>query len=85
MPSISFFYGIVITMYFDDHNPPHFYAAYQGYRAVISFDGELMEGKLPEKQLRMVQAWAAIHEDDLKTNWDLLKNSNAPEKIEPLR
>ena len=84
MPSISFFYGIVITMYFDDHNPPHFHAAYQDNRAEIDFDGKVLKGSLPEKQLRMVQAQATIHEEDLKTNWELLKNSGAPEKIEPL-
>ena len=85
MPSISFFYGIIITIYFDDHNPPHFHATYQDNRAEIDFDGKVLKGSLPEKQLRMVQAWAAIHEEDLKTNWELLKNSGTPEKIEPLR
>ena len=83
MPTVSFFYGIIISMYFDDHNPPHFHAKYQGYEAVISFDGELLRGSLPEKQLRMVQVWADIHKEDLLTNWELLKNGNA-EKIEPL-
>lgn len=85
MPSISFFYGIVITMYFDDHNPPHFHAKYQGHEAEFSFDGTLLNGKLPEKQTRMVQAWAAIHEDDLITNWELLEAQSQPEKIDPLR
>ena len=85
MPSISFFYGIVIMMYFDDHNPPHFHARYQDDRAEFDFDGNMLNGDLPEKQKRMVQAWAAIHEEDLKTNWELLKNSGTPEKIEPLR
>ena len=84
MPNISFFYGIVISMYFDDHNPPHFHAKYQNYDAVISFDGELIKGKLPEKQLKMVQVWADIHKEDLLTNWELLKDGYA-EKIEPLR
>ena len=85
MPSISFFYGIVISMYFDDHNPPHFHARYQGRDAELNFDGELIKGELPEKQLRMVQAWAAIHEEDLKANWEILRQKGSPEKIEPLR
>ena len=85
MPSISFFYGIVIMMYFDDHNPPHFHAKYQDNIAEITFDGKVLRGSLPEKQLRMVQAWAAIHEEDLKTNWELLRDASQPEKIEPLR
>ena len=33
MPTISMFYGIVIQMFFDDHNPPHFHAYYQDYEA----------------------------------------------------
>ena len=30
MPEISLFYGIRVTMYYDDHNPPHFHAEYNG-------------------------------------------------------
>ncbi len=85
MPTISFFYGIIITMYYDDHNPPHFHAKYQGETAEITFDGEVLKGNLPEKQLRIVQAWALIHEEDLMANWELLKNQSQPEKIEPLK
>ena len=85
MPTVSFFYGIIITMYFDDHNPPHFHATYQGHRAEISFDGTVLKGNLPSKQLRMVQAWAAIHEEDLNANWELLKDASQPEKIAPLQ
>jgi len=50
----------------------------------MTFDGEIIKGDLPKKQLRLVQAWATIHEEDLKTNWELLKNAAQPEKIEPL-
>ena len=85
MPTVSFFYGIVISMYFDDHNPPHFHARYQGYEAEITFDGKILKGKMPEKQLKMIQVWADIHQDDLKTNWELLRNESGAEKIEPLR
>ena len=84
MPSISFFYGIVISMYFDDHNPPHFHARYQGQKAEFALDGTLIGGSLPDKQLRFVQAWANIHEDDLRTNWEMLKEEGRAEKIEPL-
>ena len=28
MPEISRFLGIIITMYFDDHDPPHFHVRY---------------------------------------------------------
>lgn len=38
MPEISLFYGIRITMYYEDHNPPHFHAEYNGNKAVIDID-----------------------------------------------
>ena len=30
MPEISRFFGIIIRMFFDEHNPPHIHAEYQG-------------------------------------------------------
>lgn len=53
MPSISMFFGIIIYMYFDEHRPPHFHAKYQDYEAVFDFDGELLEGSMPGKQLSL--------------------------------
>ena len=35
MPQISFFLGIIIRMYFDDHNPSHFHASYAEQQAII--------------------------------------------------
>ena len=43
MPEISMFGGIRITMYYDDHNPPHFHADYAGNRALIDIQDELMQ------------------------------------------
>ena len=85
MPSISMFYGIIIYMYPDDHNPPHFHATYQGSRAVFNLDGELMEGSIPNKQRQLVVAWAILHKDELEANWELGQNKQAMYKIEPLR
>jgi hypothetical protein len=39
MPEISLFYGIRVTMYYDDHNPPHFHAEYNGNKAIIEILG----------------------------------------------
>ena len=55
------FFGIVIQMFSDDHNPPHFHARYQGYRASFDLDGNLREGAMPRKQQRLIAAWAEIH------------------------
>ncbi len=62
MPIISFFFGIIIKMYFDDHNPPHFHAEYQGREGVFSVaDGKLLEGDLPSKAVLIVSEWAIDH------------------------
>ena len=87
MPTISMFYGIIIRMYFapGEHNPPHFHAYYNEYQATINLDNlEIMEGNLPRKQKRLVQAWAELHIDELKANWKLAMNGETPYKIEPL-
>ena len=67
------------------HNMPHIHAEYQGYEAVISLDGDLIEGELPRKKLRLVVAWIEIHADELAANWKLLSKGEAPFKIQPLQ
>ena len=57
MPIISRFYGILIAMYFNDHNPPHFHAKYAGDEALFSFNGEILEGELPKRAVKFVQEW----------------------------
>ncbi len=85
MPLLSMFYGIIIRMYFDDHNPPHFHASYQGSQATFSLDGELTEGDLPRKQRKLVEAWAAIHHDELVANWEISQGDGELFRIDPLR
>jgi len=59
MPIISIFFGIVIRMYHDDHPPPHFHAAYQGFEAFVAIsDGEIIHGSLPHKAARP-QGWSS--------------------------
>jgi hypothetical protein len=70
MPIVSLFFGIVIRMYFDDHPPPHFHAAYQGFEAFVRIeDGEVIHGSLPKKAARIVRTWALDHRDELMANW----------------
>ena len=85
MPTISMFYGIIIRMYNNgEHNPPHFHAEYQGHRAVFDMDGELMEGAMPKRQIKMIVAWAEIHHDELLANWELAITEQPLYKIAPL-
>jgi len=87
MPKISRFFGILIRMYFDDHNPPHFaiHAIYAGNEAEIAIDLiDLLEGKLPSRAASIVFEWAALHQRELLTNWHRLHNEQPAEKIRPL-
>jgi hypothetical protein len=89
MPELSRFYGILIRMFMEvgaPHHLPHFHAYYQGQVAVFSIDPiQMIEGDLPGRQKRLVEAWAEIHQFELLRDWDLLQQGEQPEKIEPLR
>lgn len=85
MPTVSMFCGITIRMYSPDHNPPHFHAFYQGYEAMFDFAGNLMKGRMPQKQTKLVVAWAILRENQLTKNWKLIEEGKQVEEIEPLR
>jgi len=82
----SEFYGIVIYMYFSDHNPPHFHAIYAEHEAIIGVDdGSIIRGGLPKTAARLVEQWRTLHETELHQNW-LLAQTPAPlSSIEPLQ
>ncbi len=68
MPTISMFYGIIVRMYFapGEHNPPHFHAYYNEYKASVGIDKcEIIEGNLPRRQQKLVLAWAELHQEEL--------------------
>jgi len=85
MPEISRFYGIVIAMFWDDHNPPHFHARYGGSKAAIEIESlRILDGRLPPRALGLVVEWAAQHEDELMRNWEEARRSKPLQKIDPL-
>ena len=85
MPEISRFFGIIIRMYFDDHNPPHFHAIYGGQEIQVGIDPiTVLHGQLPRRAMSMVFEWAALHQQELLANWTYLHSNKMPEKIEPL-
>lgn len=85
MPTISMFYGILIRMYNEDHKPPHFHAIYGEYEACFDFNGDVIEGEMPKKQQRLIEAWVEIHKDDLVANWKLSEQGEQLFKIDPLK
>ena len=81
MPEISRFLGIIISMYFDDHNPPHFHIRYNDYRAVMDIRTlNVLQGDLPAKVRGLVEEWAEEHLDELLEMWD----SHDFHKVAPL-
>jgi hypothetical protein len=89
MPEVSRFFGIVIRMFVEPETPhhrPHFHAYYQGASAVVAIDSiELVAGSFPQRQLRLVEAWAEIHREELLQDWRRLQLGQPPFPIEPLR
>lgn len=85
MPEISRFLGIIITMYFRDHAPPHFHARYNEHEAQIAIETlGVLNGSLPPKVLSLVVEWASLHRDELLANWQGLSTVGQFNKIAPL-
>jgi hypothetical protein len=85
MPEISRFLGIVIKMFYDDHNPPHFHVEYNEYLAEINIETlEILAGEIPNRIYTIVLEWATIHRKELIDDWNLSKINEQPKKIEPL-
>lgn len=89
MPEISRFFGIIVRMFAEPsapHHRPHFHAYYQNQVAVISIDTiETIGGDLPQKEKRLVEAWAELHRSELLEDWERLQSGQLPYKIAPLR
>ena len=86
MPRISSFYGIVIWMYWDDHNPPHFHATYGEFEILINItDFSIYAGYLPSRAFGLLMEWTSIHQEELLKNWELMRQSLPLKNIEPLK
>jgi hypothetical protein len=88
MPEISRFFNIVIRMFFSDteqHHKPHIHVSYAEHEASIGIDGELLAGSLPVKQLKLVDAWLVLHEEELYEAWNKVVRNEAADKIAPLQ
>jgi hypothetical protein len=85
MPELSRFLGIVILMYFNDHNPPHFHVEYSEYEASITIiELSILEGDLPSRILGYVVEWASMHKQELMNNWNMIQSAGKYLKIPPL-
>lgn len=88
MPIISQFYGIIIQMFFNEnqkHYKEHIHVRYNEYEIVYDLDGNILEGDLPVKQRKLVEAWIEIHQNDLKNLWNTMQSYGKMFKIDPLK
>jgi len=85
MPEISRFLGIVVKMFFDDHNPPHFHVEYGDERAAIDINSlSVFAGHLPPRVLGLVIEWAVLHQSELIEDWQRAKSQEPLRRIDPL-
>ena len=85
MPELSRFLGMVISIFFDDHNPPHFHVEYNDNEALISInDLSVIKGNLPPRVMGLAMEWARLHQTELLENWNMLQENGKFNKIEPL-
>ena len=85
MPTIAYFLGIAVRMFFNDHDPPHFHVRYQQFRARVRIvDGEVIDGRLPPTVARLIREWTELRRDALMKNWVASRNDGQMERIEGL-
>jgi hypothetical protein len=85
VPEISRFFGIVVAMYYDDHQPPHFHARYGRHRAMIAIDSlAVLSGSLPPRVYGLVVEWGSGHREELSANWERARRHLPLDRVRPL-
>ena len=85
MPIISAFFGIMIRMFYKEHEPAHFHAEFQGQSAKFDLMGKIVAGDIRSRTARrLIRDWAILHRTEIQANWERMKAGRPLEKIEPL-
>ena len=84
MPEISRFFGIVISMIYGDHNPPHFHASYQNFTISVEIVSGIVDGKFPKKELKAIFEWLEKNQELLLEDWKLCQEHKQPKPVPPL-
>ena len=85
MPIISVFFGIIVRMYYKEHEPGHFHAEHQGQHGKFDFSGEMTVGNIRSgSALRLIREWAVLHQHELQANWEQMKTGQPLNRIAPL-
>jgi hypothetical protein len=82
MPQVSSFFGIKVTMYYNDHPPPHFHVRYGSQKAIITIDSpKIWQGDIPSPQFNLIKDWAIENRNSLQKNWSLARQQQPLEQI----
>ncbi|MBI4847577.1 MAG: DUF4160 domain-containing protein [Nitrospirae bacterium] len=84
MPTISSFFGIIIYMYWRDHNPPHFHAKYGDEEVTVEIETGKISGNIPGRALSIIQEWREFHKEELLNDWKLAEGNKPLMRIKPL-
>lgn len=85
MPEIGRFFGIIITIYYNDHDPPHFPVRYGANRARFGVAGlEMIDGDIGPRAQRLVREWAELHQGELRQDWEFARTNRPLNPIDPL-
>lgn len=85
MPEISRFFGIILSLLWRDHNPPHIHFTYAGYNCSISVIDRVVDGQAPAKVIAMVNRWLDIHEQEVLELWEKAQRGEPVGRVEPLK
>jgi Domain of unknown function (DUF4160) len=76
---------MIVTMYYNDHPPPHFHVRYSQQKAIISIETlEILEGKLSSRAFKLILEWATLHQNELMENWELARDNQILNSVLPL-
>ena len=85
MPEVCRFYGIVISIYYNDHGPPHFHARYGSDQVMIGMDNlTVLQGRLSPRAHGLVIEWAASRNPELRAAWAAARRMDPIGRIAPL-
>ncbi len=83
MGILSYFDGMYIFYYSDDHDPPHLHVMYAGQESIIELSGALRKNNLPPGKLKILRQWMNKHKDELFLNWERRNAGKRILKIKP--
>ena len=85
MPEVARFFGIIVRLYYDEHNPPHLHAEYGGNKVLLDFRGNILRGSFGSRTaLRLLREWVDLHVGELEEDWELARLGREIKGIPPL-